>query len=49
MKKNLRKPIYSRLNRNPMSYSVLMYIFSLNKNFDDLEELFKCTNKVFDK
>ena len=25
-----------------------MYECSLNKNFDDLGELFKCTNKVFD-
>ena len=25
-----------------------MYVCSLNKYFDDLDELFKCTNKVFD-
>ena len=24
-----------------------MYVCSLNKNFDDLDELFKCTNKAF--
>ena len=25
-----------------------MYVCSLNKYFDDIDELFKCTNKLFD-
>ena len=25
-----------------------MYVCSLNKNFDDLDDLFKCVNKVFE-
>ena len=31
-----------------MSYSILMYVCSLKKNFYDLDELFKFTNKIFD-